>query len=252
MKNLFSFSFLFYPNLLIFLVSCASIPNSQEKSINNLTNQDFIPPKPKIFSKSRDFLDEEFIDSGALRGESMHKAASRGLSYFDNTDNPLDKALSLCYRKKFSKADRFFKNLYRSYKKHPTYWNQVGTCELVKGNLRKALLFYNKSKDLAPKYAPPLNNLGVLYQREGKDQKALAAYERASNMSSFSLTPLFNLGQLYTKYGFIEKAKRIFYSLYKRDENDIDVLSALAYLYLIDGNYKTAVNIYSKMDKEKL
>ncbi len=234
--------------LLVFLASCAF--SSRNNDIDNLTDRDFIPPTPKVFSRSKDFLDEKFGDSGVLRGESMHKAVARGLSYFDGADDPLDRALSLCYRKDFSKADNVFRNLYRAYKKHPVYWNQVGTCELIRGNRRKALLFYNKSKDLSSRYAPPLNNLGVLYQLDGKDQKALAAYKRASRISSFSLTPLLNLGQLYARYGFIRKAKKIFNSLYKRDKNDFDVLSALGYLHLIDGNYKTAVNIYSRIDKE--
>ena len=51
------------------------------------------------------------------------------------------------------------------------------------------------------KFVPPVNNLGVVYNKLGKFQKALAAFKKAEGMSSFSATPTFNLAQLYLRLG---------------------------------------------------
>lgn len=234
------------------LAACGSAPKKEKKiptQFDGIKDSDFIPPEPKLYSSDNDALKDDFDDSSFLSRESMHKAKSEDLKVFDNIERPLEQVLSLCYRKKFAQADKILLRMHRKYKKNPIYWNQVGTCELLKGSKRKALLFYNKSKDQSSQYTPPVNNIGVLYQLEGKSQKALKAYQKASQMSSFSLTPLFNLGQLYAKYGFVDQAQNIFQSLREKSPRDKDVLSALAYLSLLKGDFAKSLSIYESMDK---
>ncbi len=230
--------------ILAFLSSCAS------NSVGNFKDADFSSPPLKKFSKGDDFLNISSSEIGILSHESAHKSLSRGLSNLDDSENLLDQGLSSCYKKKFSRAGKIFKKLYRTHKKYPVYWNHVGSCRLFEGNRRKALIAYNKSKSLAPKYSPPVNNLGVLYQMDGEDQKALLAYKKARGMNPFARTPLFNLGNLYTKYGFFEKAKGVFNSLLNKDNSDADALAALGYLYLVNGDYKTAIGTYLKIDDD--
>ncbi len=240
------FYYLLIFNILAFLASCASSKNS----IGNFKDKDFISPPLKKFSKGDDFLNTGFTETGILSNESAHRSMDKGLSNLEDSKNFIDQGLSFCYRKKFSKAGKIFKKLYRTHKKHPVYWNHMGTCRLLEGNKRKALIAYNKSKSLAPKYSPPINNLGVIYQMDGEDQKALLAYEKARKINPFARTPLFNLGNLYTKYGFFNKAKNIFSSLLNKDKNDVDVLATLGYLHLINGDYQVAINFYSRIDDD--
>ena len=233
----FLFSFVF--------VSCSSSSENSEF----LTNQDFIHSYPKTFNKNEDLFPQEFSHQSPFYQESMDRAPVGQLGYFNSSEDPLERALSFCYRKKFPEANRILKKLYYHYEKNASYWNQVGTCEALRGNLKAALIFYNKSKDLRSDYAPPINNQGVLYQMEGKDQKALEAYKRASKISPFSHIPLFNQARLYAKYGFIKKAKKILNSFYQKNKDDEEVLSLMGYIHLIEGDYKAAVHFYSRMDE---
>ena len=237
-------AFLFF---LVFLSACASYEDGDP---DDFREKDFRIPS-QAYSKRRDFLDESFRESGILRGESMDKAVGH-LDYFEESRNSLGRALSFCYRKKFSKEKKLSRKLYRSYKKNKTYWNQIATCEFLKGNDEMARLFYNKSLSDDSSYAPPLNNLGVLYQREEKDQKALEAYRLATKGGPSSVTPRLNLGLLYAKYGFINQAKTLIGPLYRRNRRDPEVQEAMAYLFLSSGNLAKAIDIYSKMDEERL
>ena len=247
MKNIFFALF-----LTLVLTGCSTGSKKKGTKVGNqeISNEDFIAPRPITYSEGSDFFGDDFDEGGALSRESMASAPADDLDQFDSSDNPLNQALSYCYRKQFNKAEQIFDRYYRRFKKNPAYWNQMGTCYLLKDERRKALLFYNKSRDLKGNYAPPINNLGVIYQLDGKDQKALSAYKKASNLSKFSLTPVFNLGQLYTKYGLLGKARNLFNSLYRVNEEDADVIAALAYVELLSGEYKRAVGYYQKMDKD--
>jgi len=114
------------------------------------------------------------------------------------------------------------------------------------------ILFYNKSRDLDAKFIPPVNNLGVVYQKQGKFQKALAAFKLASDLNNFSVTPTYNLAHLYLKFGTIGKALPIFQGLYKKSPNDQDLSAALATSLLIKGDYQAAADVYAKFSKAAL
>ena len=90
-------------------------------------------------------------------------------------------------------------------------------------------MFYNKSRDLDAKYIPPVNNLGVVYQKQGKFQKALAAFKLASDLNNFSITPTYNLAQLYLQFGNVGKSLPVFQALYKKSPNDISARNSKAF-----------------------
>ena len=168
------------------------------------------------------------------------------------TDDPIMKINIKCYQGKFDEALKIADDQYSRYKNNTSYWNQVGTCYFLKSDYGKAILFYNKSRDLDPKYIPPVNNLGVVYQKQGKFQKALTAFRLASDLNTFAITPTYNLAQLYLRFGTVGKALPIFESLQKRSPKDVDLGSALASANLIRGNYQSAADIYSRFDKSTL
>ncbi len=168
------------------------------------------------------------------------------------TDDPIIKINIKCYQGKFDEALKIADEQYSRYKNNTSYWNQIGTCYFLKSDYGKAILFYNKSRDLDPKYIPPVNNLGVVYQMQGKFQKALSAFKLASDLNTFAITPIYNLAQLYLRFGTVGKALPIFESLQRRSPKDVDIGSALASANLIRGNYQSAVDIYSRLDKSTL
>ncbi len=251
MKNIFVIVFI------AILASCSSTSEKPDKRLSELDkefdwveNNDFLSEKEIPF----DSLEDEFIgeesNHDSLAKESIARLPKPKLMIVEKKGETISKVVSLCYQRRFDEAFQVFDKNYRKYKKHPSYWNQVGTCYLIKGERRKALLFYNKSRDLKGKFAPPINNLGVLYLREGQDQKALAAFKKAAEVKSFSLTPIFNISQLYLKYGLVKKARELLAALYRENSTDQDVLSSLGTTYLIEGNVKKAAAFFGKMKSQ--
>lgn len=226
-------------------------PTKEDKEFGWIENSDFKKVNEVPFVSSKDLFNDVMGDD-SLSAESISRLPEPKLEKMASSSNPVNSGIGKCYGKKFAEAEKVFEANYKRYKNNPTYWNQVGTCQFLKGEHRKALLFYNKARTLNSKYAPPVNNIGVIHQRQGRDQKALAAYKKAVELNKFSLTPIFNLAQLYLKYGFVDKAQNIFITLYNKNSSDIDVINALATGHLLKEQYKRSVNYYSKLSRSEL
>lgn len=191
--------------------------------------------------------------SHSLVKESLaHLPSARLEETLTKTDDVLVKMNIKCYQNKFDEALKIADDIYGQYKNNTSYWNQLGSCYYLKNDYAKAILFYNKSRDLDSKYVPPVNNLGAVYTKLGKFQKALAAFKKASEMSNFSITPTYNLAQLYLSFGTVGKALPIFQGLQKKSPKDDEVNSALASAYLLKGDLPSALTIYGTMDKSTL
>jgi tetratricopeptide (TPR) repeat protein len=213
-----------------------------------IENSDFKEVKEVPFSSRNDSFVGDISKVDSLSTESLARVPEPKLDKVEENQDLLVAGITSCYRKQFDKGLKIFKDNYRKYKSHPGYWNLLGTCYYLQGKLRKALLFYNKSRDVRKNYAPPINNIGVIYQYLGLEQKALAAYKKASEVGGFSMTPMFNMGQLYLKYDLVKDAKRIYKQLVKRNNFDKDAVNGLATCYLKEGNPNAAINLYAGME----
>lgn len=192
-------------------------------------------------------------DAHSLVKESLINLAPARLDEaLAKTDDALNKMNIKCYQNKFEEAFKIADEVYAQYKNNTSYWNQVGTCYYLKSDFAKAILFYNKSRDLDSKFVPPVNNLGVVYSKLGKFQKALSAFKKAGDMSTFSVTPTYNLAQLYLRFGTVGKAIPVYQGLQKKSPKDIEVNSALASALLLKGDFANAIEVYTAMDKESL
>lgn len=249
--------------LMILLTACSTSENVSSKRTLSSTEEDFswveqLDFDKKLEEKYRADKDEFDFSSS---DESAHALVKESISSLpapkleetvSKTDDPLMKINIKCYQGKFEEALKIADEQYVKYRANTSYWNQLGTCYFLKSDYAKAILFYNKSRDLDSKYIPPVNNLGVVYLKQGKFQKALSAFKLASDLNTFAVTPTYNLAQLYLRFGTVGKALPIFQGLQKRSPKDTDVASALASSYLIKGDYQSAVDIYARFDKATL
>ncbi len=242
-----------------FFVSCAG---GQKKSNNGddfgqdlegLTNESFKWPRPKGYNAVDDFLEGNLSgQANVLNGESLAKVDSDELESPMDVPKDLDQALLACYRGNHKLADQIFDRVMKEYRENPIYWNQVGNCFMMRGSERKALLYFNKARELKDRYAPPINNIGVIFEKGKYYQKALKSYEEAKKQSSFSLTPIFNLAQIYARFGFIDEGKQLFNSLVRINSKDQDALAGLAFFELATGDYNGALRIYGSMNSDYL
>ena len=234
--------------ILFFITSCASTDNERQNT--GISNSDF-KKKPLVnYDSSSDSFDLEKKE--LLTNESIYRLDKDDLSNSSLEGIPLSDIISLCYQKKYDQAFKLIDNYYASYKKHPNYWNQVGSCYFLQGNHRKAILFYNQSLDMNKKYAPPLNNMGVMFIRKNQYQQAMEYLKKAAKYSPFSRTPIFNLAHLYLQFGLVERAKRLFGVLNRKYSFDIDVISGLASAYLLGGDANRSLEFFKQIDDDYL
>lgn len=252
---------IYYSSLFILIISSVLVSCATSKSKSALTqqmiddeyayikNSDFVAPKEVKYEEQQDQFVGELPENDTLTKESIARLPAPKLQQVAAGPDPVSTGISLCYQKRFDDAFKLFDSIYAKYKSHPSYWNQIGSCYYLQNNLRKALLFYNKARDINNNYAPAINNIGVIYLKQGKEQKALVAFKKASEVNAFSLTPVFNLAQLYLKYGFIDEAQKMFNSLAKQKQGDPDVLSGLGNLALLRGDLGSSIQYYSQIEE---
>lgn len=217
-----------------------------------IENADFAEVAEAPFLATNDKFEESFSDNDSLAQESIARLPQPKIEDAIDSDDVVTKLSGLCHAKKFAEAFQLVAKQHRRYRKHPAFWNQVGTCHLSKRDLRSAIVFYNKSRELDSKYAPPLNNLGVIYQVRGSLQKAALAYKEASKLNQLSLTPLFNLAQLQLRGGQVEPALYAFQALVKKNDDDVDAVAGFATALMIRGDIEQANRVYDRLSSESL
>jgi tetratricopeptide (TPR) repeat protein len=228
------------------MYGCASGPK-QNKTLENITREDFKPIKSVRYSKN----DDKLIEVRSKFSEASNNESIQRIYKYDGDieiTGDMARIVDLCYKKEFKEAHAIIKSVNKKYIKNPIFWNHVGTCFLLEGSRRKALLFLNKALALKSNYAPALNNLGVMYMYEKDFSRALVAFERARKTKEFSATPRLNLANLYLNFGLYDKSITELNTLYSISKSDIDVLNMLATANLMKNNYKKAYEVFKKID----
>lgn len=236
--------------LLLLVVGCASSGSNKTSMPNDIKESDFKGPSKVKYSTLSDRYNG--IKSSVVSDETL-----AGLEKGDYSDNliakdALGKIAEECYRKDFDDAFKMIKENYSKYKLNPIYWNQVANCYHLKGERRKALLYYNKALEFKSSYAPVYNNIGILYYHEGRDQKALVGFEKSSNSDKYAKTPKLNLAELYLKYNLVDNAMPILRSLIRLNSNDNQVKALMGHAELMKKNYRASSDWFSKTDKDTL
>ncbi len=235
--------------LLIVMWGCSStskkVATTDPAADIKLSNQDFKKTNPVAYSPSQD----QYLTSqgSALGTETLSQLDSNAINNASNEKDPMSAMMARCYKGDFENALKIADAIFNSYQKHPSYWNQLGSCHLLKGNERKALLFYNKSLEVKSNYAPALNNIGVIYKRNGQDQKAHVAFEKASKSSRFAKTPRYNLAYLYLHNGIAEKALTLFSSLLNDYPSEVEIIIGAANSSALTGRWSEALDLFMRV-----
>jgi Tfp pilus assembly protein PilF len=249
-------------SILLFFTSCTTgtptrtaqgtLSSSElEDDLSWIRDEDFVPVREVPFSIRQDFFQEENPTNAMVR-ESIERTPEAVLRRISSSEDLVGRIVSLCYRGDFARAEQEMDSSYSKLKSHPSYWNQVGTCFLIRGKHRQAQLYYNKALDIDKKYAPAINNLGVIHFREGSFQRALNAFQEASELNTFSLTPSFNVAILQLKYGFVDQAEQVFQALRRQNQEEPEILHALATIALFKNDMNRSIGIYRLMDRQHL
>lgn len=236
---------------ILILVGCATSQPKKSYDVGDIKNEDFKKVKKITYSRSDDsFKQVESELTDALNEESIQRVFTYGGSV--EVKGVLGEIGKLCYEKNFKDAFNLVKTNNKIYDDNPIFWTQVGTCYLLEGNSRKALLFYNRALGIKGDYAPALNNLGVMYMRDNDFSRALIAFERARKNTAFGKTPRFNLANLYLSFGLYQQAESHLLTLSQVSKKDVDVLNMLATSYLMQGKTDLALRNFENIDSDFL
>lgn len=242
-----------YPLLILplFIISCSSNQKPAPKFAENINSASFKKQKALSPAEVKDFYTTKLkTQNPALQDETLDRYTTDELSKMSESQDPILDISLACLKRDFTQAFSTASKVYDRFQKVPSYWTQIANCHLSQGNLRKAMLFYNKALEIDSSYIPALNNLGVLYQKNGDDQKALVAFEKANKQSRFSKTPRYNLGKIYLKYGLSELAIPLLKGLLNESPTDVDLLNAVATAYFFANDYSTALAYYQKIPRD--
>ncbi|RLA66190.1 MAG: hypothetical protein DRQ88_07610 [Epsilonproteobacteria bacterium] len=239
----------------VFLVSCGGTPtkNKSKRSYDDLGDINKYQKKPKVskrYSRKTDRFPFGKDEEDVLISESLARVSSKIAGKVAGDDDPISQIIGNCYKKDYNDAFEVADKNYESYKKNPAYWNQVGTCFLLKNEQRKASIFYNKARSLNLRYTPAINNIGVIYLQRGKDQLALRQFKKAIRLNPSAKTPKFNQANIYLRYGLHQKACSIFSALNTSTPRDVDVVNALAVCNMLRRRYNSAIARYKSMDRD--
>ena len=127
---------------LVLIASCSSTQNEDQalskevqEEFDWIQNADFQAPKEVKFDARRDKFSEAKNEGDLLAAESINRLSSSQLRIFSDSKDPISSLVGHCYQSNFKEAFRLFDSLYAKFKKNPAYWNQLGTCYLIKNEL---------------------------------------------------------------------------------------------------------------------
>jgi len=199
--------------------------------------------------------EESLRDLGeAYMGQGNYTAALRELFKAErlySKDPYLQNDLGITYmaKKKFGQAIKHFQKALELKPDYAPAKNSLGIAYLKKGDLDTAIsIFKELSQDIlygTPQY--PLTNLGSVYFNKKDYFLAEKYYQEALDIRPNFINALIGIGKTHIKMGKISEAIKELEKASEISPAIPDVHYYLANAYSISGDYKKALNAYSKV-----
>lgn len=229
----------------LILVSCGT---SSKKT--NFTNKDFKKKKALRYKKKSDFYKAK-VDSKQptiLKSETLSTLPDGVIEDIKPGNDIVLKISQYCHMGKSKEAFELAKQYSDRYLKYPSYWNVLGVCFTIKGEEKKAFLYFNKALSLKSNFAPAYNNIGIIYKRNNELNKAIIAFKKALKMNRNARTTKLNLAQTLLEVGLPDQAL-VNYQQLNKIGKDREVLVGLATSLMQLGKDDIAINYFRKLDK---
>ena len=260
--------------LSIVIISCSSRSKKTKKNIklvkDNVEKEDaFISSKverSKIFdpyktnaisfkkikrerlNRELDFYKNSLSKKNLLSSETLNLFSRLDYRKIKSeTNDPISLSLISCYQKKYKEGFNQLDKIFFKYQKEARYWNSLSICYFLSGEYRKADLYLNKALSIDKKFAPSVNNLGVLNNKRKLYKKAFDSFNKSSKVNSFSVTPIINKAQILLRFNLVDKACPVFMNLYSEDPLNKDIGHGYGTCLLLDNKPREAYNVYRNL-----
>ncbi len=111
-------------------------------------------------------------------------------------------------------------------------WEQLGLMAIQDGEMELSFQAYETARHTGELSADGYCNLGLLYDKQGAVQKAIDCYDAATKKEPGHRNAMANLAHLYMRIGQAPHAKLLFRNLVNSGCKDLDILLALAMIYV--------------------
>ena len=101
-------------------------------------------------------------------------------------------------------------SLYSNEKNNYKDYNEIGNVYYRDGNLREALVYYEKALKIRPLYPEVLHNVGLTFLRSGQLENAKIYFQRSLQVNPNMYESYYRLGQIYGYEGDSQKAKELY------------------------------------------
>ena len=249
----------FYYLFLFIFISCSTeqieqkseddsrraISGTEERDINEIIDQDF-EDRAKLFKGNADREIESSDDMDQVPSEAITELKKEELDELTHVSGPITQAVRFCSVGNYQSGKKILDGIYSSYNKTPRFWNAHGVCEWKNGSNKRAKYFFDLAISIK-KYAPSLNNLGVMHYQMGDFQKAFLLFKDASKIGGVN-TPYYNLALLQFNFGLYDESINNLKEILRKNAkfDKLNILLASNFLRLNDiqesEKYFTLVN----------
>ncbi len=144
------------------------------------------------------------------------------------------------------------KNLLTKAMKHapifyPYLFNK-GVCCTHLNELREALVYLNKARDILPTFPGIYIQIGFVYQADGKDQLALDSFRMALRVNPKELEAFILIGDIYYIRNQYKIAERYYGATLKIDPRYPNGIIGLAKIHYANRKYLKAINLLKTVD----
>ena len=144
---------------------------------------------------------------------------------------------------KFLDAVKYYRAAIQDGQMEPYAWFNLGNSLVQLGKNNLAIVAYQRSTELAPKFVRPWVLLGDLYFIHGDIGRAIAAYNRSRRLGDDSEHVHFALAECYRKGQDYTLAQREYEAVLKLNQDRMDCWFSLAEIYEKLQDYPEAIRV---------
>jgi len=126
------------------------------------------------------------------------------------------------------------------------FYINLGNIHSAKGDMDKAINYYNEALELNPDEAEPWFGLGVCYKNKNEYDKAIECYEKAISIRPSFYSAHINIGNIYKLKNELDKAVEFYKKALLFNQNDSDAYNSLGLLYFDRYEIEEAIYCFKK------
>jgi len=130
-----------------------------------------------------------------------------------------------------------------------TYAFTEATKQFVFGNIKQALVLYQKCIEVNPKSAASYYQMSLIFTNVGEIDRAITYAKKSVELNKEQIWYKLNLANLYKSGGKSDSAQMIFENLVEENDENLDYQFTLANLFAENKEFKSALDVLEGIEK---